>query len=273
MAKEDYKSGVTAVGTRDGVNVTFSTPTPQAYFPGTLAVFVNGQQYNPANIQQNGPGYSTFTIINGVKFNINKTLPANISLGYSYQNINSEKIINSDYLFINALANKQINNYFTYSYGIFIQNFTTKSELGNRYQVIKSMGWMYGPQIKIHYLKHVVLNAEYKFLMENSNYILYPSYEHQVKLLGGIILNKKFSFFLLVDFYYRRIKTNDKTTETNHFLLLPTKNRNQLSLKTVYRFNKYLSFYFKTGYFRENLFLNNFKLEGLDLLIGMEFWN
>ncbi|MBD3404842.1 MAG: hypothetical protein GF411_01745 [Candidatus Lokiarchaeota archaeon] len=50
---------------KTGVNDTFTLPSGEAYHPGTLAVLLNGQQYNPANIQQNGPDYETFTIING----------------------------------------------------------------------------------------------------------------------------------------------------------------------------------------------------------------
>ena len=171
------------------------------------------------------------------------------------------------------MASKQINNYLTSSYGLFVQKFATESELENRNLAIKSNGWMYGPQIKIHYLKNFVIDAEYKFLLENLNHIAYPSYDHQVKLLGGIIVSKKFSFFLLVDFHFRRIKIYDSTTETNPILLLPTKNENQILLKTSYRLGKRVSLYFKTGYFRENLFLDNFKFEGLNLLLGLEFRN
>jgi len=60
-----YRTSVEPTGTKDGVNDTFTVPSGESYHPGTLAVLLNGQQYNPANIQQNGPDYKTFTIING----------------------------------------------------------------------------------------------------------------------------------------------------------------------------------------------------------------
>jgi len=60
-----YRTAVEPTGAKNGVNDTFTLPSGESYHPGTLAVLLNGQQYNPANIQQNGPGYTTFTIING----------------------------------------------------------------------------------------------------------------------------------------------------------------------------------------------------------------
>lgn len=65
MAKEDFKAGISPDGTKDGVNDTFTLPGGQVYFAGTLSVFLNGQQYNPTNIYQVSPGYTSFTIING----------------------------------------------------------------------------------------------------------------------------------------------------------------------------------------------------------------
>jgi len=53
------------VGDKNGSNTLYTLPGGQAYLPGTLSVFLNGQQYNPANIQQIGPGYTTFQIVNG----------------------------------------------------------------------------------------------------------------------------------------------------------------------------------------------------------------
>jgi hypothetical protein len=61
MAKNDYKAGVEPTGDKNGVNDTYTTP--EKYFLGTLSVFLNGQQYDASNITQNGPGYTTFTIV------------------------------------------------------------------------------------------------------------------------------------------------------------------------------------------------------------------
>jgi hypothetical protein len=58
-----YRTAVEPLGIKDGVNDTFTLPNSESYHPGTLAVLLNGQQYNPANIQMIGPDYKTFTIV------------------------------------------------------------------------------------------------------------------------------------------------------------------------------------------------------------------
>lgn len=52
-----------AVGTKDGVNATFTLPNGDTYVSGSLTVFLNGLAYIHANIQENG-GLASFTIIN-----------------------------------------------------------------------------------------------------------------------------------------------------------------------------------------------------------------
>ena len=52
-----------AVGTKDGVNDTFSMPGAVAYVTGTLTVYLNGVAYQKSSITENGPGYTTFTIV------------------------------------------------------------------------------------------------------------------------------------------------------------------------------------------------------------------
>jgi len=49
----------------NGVNTTFTIPGGDAYQPDSLIVYLNGVAYDPDNIQENGLGYTTFTIING----------------------------------------------------------------------------------------------------------------------------------------------------------------------------------------------------------------
>jgi hypothetical protein len=71
------KAGVVPLGAEDGSNDTFTLPGGDQYRPDSLAVYLNGQQYSPANINKIGPGYTSFQIIGG------DTLP-NSSLGDSF---------------------------------------------------------------------------------------------------------------------------------------------------------------------------------------------
>lgn len=56
------RSNVHVVGTKDGVNDTFTLPLSESYLPASLEVYMNGQLINPDVITKNGPGYTTFTI-------------------------------------------------------------------------------------------------------------------------------------------------------------------------------------------------------------------
>lgn len=58
-----YKSGIVPVGPQDGINSTFSLPGIEQYRLPSLAVYINGQQYDSANINKISP--TTFQIING----------------------------------------------------------------------------------------------------------------------------------------------------------------------------------------------------------------
>ena len=55
------RRNVHAVGTKNGVNRTFSLPDSEAYIPASLIVRLNGQTLEPSTISKNG-GYTTFTI-------------------------------------------------------------------------------------------------------------------------------------------------------------------------------------------------------------------
>jgi hypothetical protein len=55
------RQNVHAVGTKNGVNRTFSLPNGETYLPVSLVVSLNGQILNDVAISKN-IGYSTFTV-------------------------------------------------------------------------------------------------------------------------------------------------------------------------------------------------------------------
>ena len=65
--KASFKAGIVPDGVRDGANATFTIPVAQggAYSPGTLSVYLNGAQLKSENVQENGPGYTSFTLVGG----------------------------------------------------------------------------------------------------------------------------------------------------------------------------------------------------------------
>ena len=60
------RNNVEVVGTKNGVNATFTIPFSEIYIPASLMVRVNGQLLQQSSIQKNGPGYTTFTILSDI---------------------------------------------------------------------------------------------------------------------------------------------------------------------------------------------------------------
>ena len=209
--------------------------------------------------------FSSFNLIFGTDFNLLNTQPMQIYLGYAYQNIDFAGVKTSDYFYLDTKLQNSITNRFKWNYGLFVENFKSKHNNENE------NGWYFGPQFSLNYLSKFLINLEYKLLLLSSTNLGYPSLEHRIKTIGGIILNSKFSFFLLVDLYIRDIHFKNSQNENN--ILLPTKNENHLSTKINYKFLNNLSIYLKAGYFREELLSNSSKLDGLNVFLGIEFKN
>lgn len=74
------KSNVEVVGTKNGVNDTFTMPGGDVYIPASLQVHINGQLLQPNSIQKNGPGYTSFTIIGDILPTSEDTITASYSV-------------------------------------------------------------------------------------------------------------------------------------------------------------------------------------------------
>jgi hypothetical protein len=213
--------------------------------------------------------YNNFVFVGGAEFNFNN-YPLNFLVGFSNQNAKYQNSIDYNSTFFDISSVKNINNYFSIIYGVYIQNFSSESHIQIPNKRINSLGWNFGPELKINYLKNIVINFDYKFLIYSSNDTKYPSYEHQIEIIGGVILENKISLFFLADLLIRKLSFSQTITDQNIVLILPSKNENQIALKASYLINKNLNPYLKFGYFNEDLFIASNKLKGLNLLLGIE---
>ena len=216
--------------------------------------------------------YGIFQFINIIDLPLNSGLPVSLLFGYSRYSLEYANTINSDIFHINGLYNKKLTDYSFLSFGIFAQNFDMISRL-NSGNELSSKGWKYGPQIKSQYLRSFIFNADYKFLIYSSNNTKYPSYEHNLSLLSGTIINRRISVFILAEFNFIRTSIKNDGDDNNPIFYTPTQNENEIYLKTSYKIKPGFSLYTKIGYFRENFYLDQFKLDGMSVLIGMEIKN
>jgi len=176
------------------------------------------------NYDSSNSVFNNFTLIAGAELNYFEGCPLNFLIGFSSQNVEYLNSIDFDLMFLDLTAVKPINNYSSIIYGIYIQNFASENKLRNN--SLKSFGWNFGPQVKINYLKNIVFNLDYKFLLYSSNNTEFPSYEHQIEIVGGVILEKKISVFFLTDLLIRKLTFHQNISEENYNLILPSKNEN-----------------------------------------------
>ena len=212
--------------------------------------------------------FSSFNLITGADFELTNNTPAQVLVGYSYQDIEFINTLTSDFIYLDAKVQNFVSNYSSISYGVFFENFISEGVSNITLEPIEANGWYYGPQISFNYLKTFLFNFGYKFLLLNSDDLKNPSFEHRVNALGGIKLNESFSIFLYLDFYLREAEQKEIETET--LSLLPTKNENHITFKINYKLKNDFSVYIKSGYFRENVFFESKHLDGLNFLLGLE---
>ena len=213
--------------------------------------------------------YGMLQFFTALDLPVDEQLPVTFLFGYSNYDVNYDNTINSDIYIFSVLYNKRLTDYSFLSIGAFTQNFNINSKLDSE-DDLRSKGWKYGPQLKLQYMRKFLFNAEYKFLIYNSNHTKYPSYEHNINLITGTIINRNISIFLLAEFNFIRTKIKDASQEDNPIFYTPTQNENEIYLKTSLKLNPGFSIYSKVGYFRENFYLEEFKLDGMSFLIGIE---
>ena len=197
--------------------------------------------------------------------------PISLNLGYAFQKFSSTGKQQLDMIFLNSQLYELINPFFKIGYGIYTEKFSIQNDLINlKHKINSNKGWRYGPEMSLNYLKNFILKFEYRFLFYDSQFTTYPSTEQWIRLVGGKIISKKWSIFLLVDYYYHSFKKTVNNNDNEYPLYTPTNFENRIYGKLGYDVSDKLEIYLKPGYFKENLFSDKYSFEGWDLLIGFE---
>lgn len=256
-----YKSNVYTFKLNTNGNYLYQTKNV------TWKGFLN-YNYNSYNYNNTFSSFNIFTIIGGADFQISN-FPINLYLGYSNQNLELQKNVYYDLIFLDCSTLNAINNFFSFEYGFLLQNFSVNDKLSSNNN-ISINGWNFGPQIKIANYKNVLFNLNYKLLFYNSNSTLYPSYEHQIEFIGGTYVSENLSLFLFVDYILRNLKFANSFNKESTVFFVPSKSENQVALRLMYTMNNNFKPYIKFGYFNDDLFVKDYKFRGLNLLIGVE---
>lgn len=196
----------------------------------------------------------------------------NTSTGYTYQFIKGEDDYSLDLLFLDLKLFQPFSSYIRAGYGFYIERFfvTNKINLLDSLSENENGGWRIGPQASFIYLKDIILSTDYRFLIHESKFTKYLSYEHWIRIVAGKIFFDYLSAFLLVDYnFYNFVKSRDYVEAVTP-LYTPLNSENKVYLKVAYELDDNIEIYTKTGYFKENLYEDKFSLEGWNAMIGIE---
>lgn len=195
--------------------------------------------------------------------------PLTINLGYAYQATKDAFEQNLDLLFLDSKLFTQL-NYFKIGYGLYIEKFdvTYEQHLSFDYKN-NNDGWRIGPQILLAYLKSLIIRLEYRFLFHDSPLTKSLSYDQWLRLLAGKFVFDDLSVFILIDYYSRNYKLEKNSADVLPLLYSPIDQENNLYLKIEYDLSDTFSLYIRSGYSKENFFINDLSYSGWNVLLGL----
>ena len=240
----------------------------------TWGVNLADQKYNIKSNSFNLT-YNTFILSGNAESYLWGSLPANLTVGYAYQDIGYSGEQNLDLFFGELKLFQLLNENMKLGYGLYIEKFSVTGRSSDPFTIPgkENNGWRFGPAVSYNYLGNVVINFEYRFLFHNSEYTYSSSIEHWVRLVAGKLISSRFSVFALIDYYIRNFKYKPDA-ENYSYLLYTTMNfDNRIFLKLSYEISNSVELYLRSGYFKENLYSNKYNYDGWNALIGIDLSN
>lgn len=234
---------------------------------------INMQQYrfHGRNIDLN---YNSFNLLFNSDWFIIPNFPLSLRAGYGFQKINNEGGQDLKMYLFNLGTSKQISEFSSIGAGIYLERFNISGEGINFFNnVTLNKGWRYGPQIVIAYIKDIIFNFEYRFLLHNSSLTNNISYEQTVRLVAGKLLSDEWSVFALVDLYFRKFRLNNQSTGNLNLIYNSMNIDDRIYVKLAYELNNFCELYLRSGYLKENLVNSRFSYSGLNTILGIEISN
>lgn len=235
---------------------------------GGLNITSQRHLFSGKNIDIN---YQSFLLVGDVAFELFENIPTYVSLGNAYHTLSADEQ-SLDLIFIDTKLNQVINSYLKLGYGMYGEKFSVGviDRAFYTYKKEKNHGWRFGPKFSVNYLKGLILNFEYRFLLHGSRITHFPSYEHWLRVVAGKIIADDWSIFLLSDYYTRTFKLNNATFTQSKLLYTPMNLENRIYLKLAYEITSKTEFFLKSGYFSESLYKDNLSLKGWNVMVGIE---
>lgn len=231
------------------------------------------RQYNLFDDNNFNLHYDIFILNGEAAYFINDNTPFTLNLGYAYQTTKDGFEQNLDLLFLDT---KLINRfgYFNIDYGIYIERFNILYGQQVPFALNDSnSGWRFGPQVSLNYLRSWVLKIEYRILSHDSPLTKQLSYDQWIRVLTGKFILDDLSAFILIDYFSRNYELNSNSSNLLPLLYSPIDQENNLYIKVEYDLNETFSVYVRSGYSKENFFVNDLSISGWNVLLGLGISN
>lgn len=189
------------------------------------------------------------------------------SLNFYYRDFrngirNNFDVISSELNFVKPISKHQ-----KYKIGFYAESFSIETK--EYHQTFQNDGFRIGSQVGFSYKKSFIFNLNYRILWHSDKLSGLNSYENWIRILFAKMIFKEVTFLVLADFYLRDFDTKSNANLNLLYTSIDTENRVHLKIeKTI---SKWLDFYLKTGYQKEELIYNNSSFSGWNASLGVEF--
>jgi hypothetical protein len=195
------------------------------------------------------------------KFNLS-LIPA-----YYYRDLTTQQLdaFSGDFSFSAISGNK-----FNIGLGGYLENFRLSADPFPSFATARqsNVGWRYGPEFTLNYLKKIYFSLRYIFLWHRSEITVSPSYEQYLRLFISRKIAKNWIMFFVVDYFWNDIQLQNLQDEM--LLYIPFENENHVDLKLEKLIQKNIFLSGRIGYFKDNYILPEFSVEGWQALLGLE---
>ena len=135
--------------------------------------------------------------------------------------------------------------------------------------VLSNNGWRLGPEIMLEYKKHFLMTFQYHWVWHHSRFTERFSGEHWLQAVFGKIIKRRWSLFLLIDYYFRRFHLNEDANP--NVVYAPFNTRNRIRIKMERELSPHVELYTTVGYLNENLLIQRIEFSGWRTMLGMQW--
>ncbi|MBD3225640.1 MAG: hypothetical protein GF313_13005 [Caldithrix sp.] len=217
----------------------------------------------------NNISFHIFSLGSTVRYPVNQFVEVNWGLDLHLRDTSTDphNRLNSIVGEIGTLLN--INQESNAQLDLSVERFHIEERFAPTFSPLNS-GWRYGPTIRLHHKSDYLYTLQYQYIIHSTELSSEFSDEHNFQMVWGLIFNKKWSFFLYLNYQFRDETKNEVPLNIAYS---PINNENWYYLQLGYDILKHLEIYIKAGYMKDDLLYRELAIEESQFLLGFNISN